>query len=93
MSFQMTTYIDDVEVRPGALIANRIVSSDRVFGRVINHGARCESVSPDSWVPVVRNGSIILWEGDPQPSYEAAAGLALRRVERALDDAVEQLFR
>lgn len=64
-------FINDQRVEPGALITS-LVTADRVLGSTVRAGARCESLSPEQWSPIVSLDDAIAWEGVPTTSYDAA---------------------
>lgn len=88
----MDRFINDQRVAPGALIAS-LVTADRVLGSTIKAGARCESLTPERWTPIVSVDESIAWEGQPTTDFDAADRAARGHVKESLSRAARNLFR
>lgn len=86
-----TRSIGGTIVRPGAVVANPI-SADRMFGKVVNVGGRCESLTPEQWTPVVLADSAVVWEGEPVETYRAADTVSRSHAKEAIDQALRKVF-
>lgn len=91
MSMNMIRYIDDQRVEPGLIICEPM-GNKAILGRRVDVGAQCESVDPDSWIPLLQSGSITLWAGDPQPTHLAALAAARDHASEAVERALSQIF-
>lgn len=83
--------IGGVEVRPGAVIKGPI-TTDRMFGRLIQTGARCDSLEPESWTPIVCADSTVIWEGDKEMAYDRANAAARAHARRRIDEHLHSIF-
>lgn len=83
--------IGGVEVRPGALIA-RPLTTDRLFGRSIKPGARCESLEPETWTAVVCADARLIWEGKSHSSYDSADAEARAHAQKRIDNHLREIF-
>lgn len=92
MSFHVDRFINDQRVEPGALVTG-LVTTDRVLGSTVRAGARCESLGPEQWTPIVSVDNAIAWEGSAAESYDAADRVARDHVRESLSRAARDLFR
>lgn len=92
MSFHVDRFINDQRVESGALIIG-LVTTDRVLGCTVRAGARCESLTPDQWRPIVSVDDAIAWEGAPTTRNDAADRVARDHVRESLARAARELFR
>ncbi len=84
--------IGGVAVHPGALITLQL-SQDRVFGRLINPGARCESLEPEeAWTAVVCADSTVIWEGGKHSTYDDADAAARTHARERIDNHLRSIF-
>lgn len=93
MNMIRTSYsIGGVEVRPGALIAQPL-TTDRLFGRSIKPGARCESLEPETWTAVVCADAQVIWEGGSHSSRNSADAEARVHAQERIDNQLREIFR
>ncbi len=88
----MDRFINDQRVEPGVLITG-IVTTDRVLGSTVKAGARCDSLTPEQWTPIVSVDEAIAWEGAPTTSFDAADRAARDHVRESLARAARDIFR
>lgn len=91
MSFHMEQFIEGRRVEPGAVFAGP-VTTDRILGTTVKAGARCESLSPGRWTPVVTVDEHLVWEGEPAETRERADGAARHYVRASLRAAARNIF-
>lgn len=90
--FRESRTIGGHEVRPGAVITTPI-TTDRLLGRMINAGGRCEALEPESWTAVVCADAAVAWEGSSHATFEGANDEARSHARARIDQHFRQIFR
>jgi hypothetical protein len=92
VNLQPERSINGKSVEPGAEFETGMLSSDRLLGKRIAVGGRCESLSPEAWRPIVLADSAVVWEGPVVDSLDAADGAARVHARQSMDRAVAKIF-
>lgn len=86
-------YVNNIEVREGAVIPGTLISTHTFFGRRVETAALCLGTNPDRWRALIRADGVVVWEGGEHGTESAAMEEGMTHARKSVDRALRGLFR